>query len=84
MEIGRNDCELLVDMAVKAGKIAKTHYDLNDSQIWNKSNNSPVTDADIAVNSYLLTELMNARPGYGWLINFALIAKKAISRTDMS
>ncbi len=66
-EIDRNDCELLVDMVIKAGKIAKTHYDLNDSQIWNKSNNSPVTDADIAVNSYLLTELMNARPGYGWL-----------------
>ncbi len=54
-------------MAKDAGKIAKAHYDLNASAIWNKSNNSPVTDADIAVNSFLLTALMAARPDYGWL-----------------
>ncbi len=66
-EIDRNDRELLVDAVRQAGALAKTHYDLNESEIWNKSNNSPVTDADIAVNTYLLTELMKARPGYGWL-----------------
>ena len=66
-EIDRNDRELLVDIVRQAGALAKTHYDLNESEIWNKSNNSPVTDADIAVNTFLLTELMKARPGYGWL-----------------
>lgn len=66
-EINRNDRELLVDTVRLAGELAKTHYDLNEAQIWNKSNNSPVTDADIAVNTFLLTELMKARPGYGWL-----------------
>lgn len=66
-EIDRNDRELLVDAVRQAGELAKTHYDLNESEIWNKSNNSPVTDADIAVNTFLLTELMKARPGYGWL-----------------
>jgi len=66
-EIDRNDRELLVDAVRQAGELAKTHYDLNESEIWNKSNNSPVTDADIAVNTFLLTELMKARPNYGWL-----------------
>lgn len=66
-EINRNDRELLIDVVRQAGELAKTHYDLNESQIWNKTNNSPVTDADIAVNSFLLTELMKARPDYGWL-----------------
>jgi len=63
----RMDRDLLKEVVRKAGALAKTHYDLNSAEIRVKSNNSPVTDADIAVNTFLLTELMRARPDYGWL-----------------
>lgn len=58
---------LLIAAAKHAGEIARTHYELNASEVWNKTNNSPVTDADLAVNDYLLKTLMKARPNYGWL-----------------
>lgn len=61
------DLELIRSAVLAAGKIAKSAYDANDSKVWDKSNNSPVTDADIAVNDYLLKTLCEARPGYGWL-----------------
>ena len=61
------DLALIKAAVLAAGKIAKDAYDANDSKVWDKSNNSPVTDADIAVNDYLLKTLCEARPGYGWL-----------------
>ena len=65
--LNRQDRDLLAGIVAKAGELAKTHYDLNSAEIRVKSNNSPVTDADIAVNTFLQTELMKARPDYGWL-----------------
>lgn len=50
-----------------AGEIARKAYEANDSKIWDKSQNHPVTDADIAVNDYLLSTLRTLRPDYGWL-----------------
>ena len=50
-----------------AGKIAKDAFDANDSEVWDKDKGHLVTDADIAVNDYLLKTLCEARPGYGWL-----------------
>ena len=61
------DLALIRAAVFEAGKIAKDAYDADDSKVWDKSNNSPVTDADIAVNDYLLKTLCAARPGYGWL-----------------
>ncbi|WP_026940733.1 inositol monophosphatase family protein [Hellea balneolensis] len=61
------DLALIKKAVYSAGKIARDAYEANDSQVWDKSNNSPVTDADIAVNNYLLKTLCEARPGYGWL-----------------
>lgn len=61
------DLALIKAAVLAAGKIAKDAYNANDSEVWDKSNNSPVTDADIAVNDYLLKTLCEARPGYGWL-----------------
>ena len=59
---------LLISKAVReAGAIAKQAYEDNDSKVWDKANNSPVTDADIAVNDYLAEILRAARPDYGWL-----------------
>ena len=61
------DLTLIREAVLAAGKIAKNAYDANDAKVWDKSNNSPVTDADIAVNDYLLKTLCEARPDYGWL-----------------
>lgn len=61
------DLALIKAAVLAAGKIAKDAYDANDSKVWDKSNNSPVTEADIAVNDYLLKTLCAARPDYGWL-----------------
>ena len=47
------DLTLIREAVLAAGKIAKDAYDANDAKVWDKSNNSPVTDADIAVNDYL-------------------------------
>lgn len=59
---------LLISKAVQeAGAIAKQAFDDNDSKVWDKANDSPVTDADIAVNDYLAKVLQKARPDYGWL-----------------
>lgn len=58
----------LIEQAVRAaGKISLDAYHRNDARVWDKSENHPVTDADIAVNDYLQAELMQARPDYGWL-----------------
>ena len=61
------DLALIAQAVREAGAIAKSAFDENDSKVWDKSNNSPVTDADIAVNDYLAKVLRKARPGYGWL-----------------
>lgn len=58
---------LLERIVRAAGEIAKKAFHANDSKIWDKEKNHPVTDADIAVNDFLYAELMAARPGYGWL-----------------
>ena len=61
------DLELISKAVRDAGAIAKQAFDDNDSKVWDKSNDSPVTDADIAVNDYLADVLRTARPDYGWL-----------------
>ncbi|MDB2438154.1 DUF4170 domain-containing protein [Hellea sp.] len=61
------DLALIKEAVLAAGKIAKDAFLADDAEIWDKSNNTPVTDADIAVNDYLEKVLMAARPGYGWL-----------------
>jgi len=67
------DLALIKEAVLAAGQIAKDAFNANDSKVWDKSNNSPVTDADIAVNDYLLETLCAARPGYGH-VNFAALA----------
>ena len=62
-----DDLALIEHAVRKAGQICLDAYHRNDARVWNKSENHPVTDVDIAVNDYLQAELMSARPGYGWL-----------------
>ncbi len=61
------DLKLIAKAAKEAGAIAKKAFDENDSKVWDKENDSPVTDADIAVNDFLAQTLLKARPDYGWL-----------------
>ncbi|WP_427452619.1 inositol monophosphatase family protein [Litorimonas sp. WD9-15] len=61
------DLALIRDAVREAGAIAKAAFIANDAKVWDKEKGHPVTDADIAVNDYLLETLRAARPGYGWL-----------------
>ena len=65
--IPEEDLNLIRDVVREAGAIAKAAFDANNSKRWNKADSSPVTEADIAVNDFLLETLRAARPDYGWL-----------------
>lgn len=61
------DFLLLKDVVRQAGAVAMRFF-LTDHKQWSKAHdNTPVTEADIAVNDLLRTRLMGARPDYGWL-----------------
>ncbi|AWB49995.1 3'(2'),5'-bisphosphate nucleotidase CysQ [Gemmobacter aquarius] len=61
-----DDLALLIDAARVAGKIALRYWKRNPKQ-WEKGDEGPVTEADIAVNDALQSQLRAARPAYGWL-----------------
>lgn len=61
------DLPLLIDAARMAGRIA-TSFSGASAQCWDKPGGAgPVTEADLAVNAFLLSTLRQARPEYGWL-----------------
>ena len=60
------DLELLEGFAREAGKIAGKWFGKNPD-VWLKDGSSPVSEADLAVDSFLRNELLKARPDYGWL-----------------
>ncbi len=62
-----SDLALLIDAARTAGAIARDYFNKGNTKQWDKSENHPVTEADIVVNEYLEETLQTARPGYGWL-----------------
>ena len=61
-----DDLELLRHHAEEAGGIAMRWFGDNP-QVWMKEGESPVSEADFAVDEYLRRELLAARPDYGWL-----------------
>jgi myo-inositol-1(or 4)-monophosphatase len=61
-----DDLALLRDAAEHAGRIALRFWK-RSPEIWTKGDDSPVTEADLAVNRMLHADLTGARPGYGWL-----------------
>lgn len=61
-----DDLALLTEAARAAGVIALRHFKGN-FETWEKSDKSPVTEADFAVDRMLQAELCAARPDYGWL-----------------
>ncbi len=61
-----DDLELLRTSAVAAGIIASSFF-RREVKSWSKENASPVSEADILVDRYLASALLQARPTYGWL-----------------
>ncbi len=61
-----SDLELLEEVVVAAGDIAMKYFK-SDNQVWMKPGDSPVSQADFAVNEYLEKHLLAARPNYGWI-----------------
>lgn len=57
---------LICDAAREAGEIALRYFG-KSPKVWTKTGNSPVTEADLAIDSMLHKELRRALPGFGWL-----------------
>ncbi|TMV59677.1 3'(2'),5'-bisphosphate nucleotidase CysQ [Thioclava sp. BHET1] len=63
-----SDLDLLCDAARAAGEIAMGFWKTGRAQAWEKPGDAgPVTEADLAVDRMLKSELIAARPDYGWL-----------------
>jgi myo-inositol-1(or 4)-monophosphatase len=60
------DLDLIKGAAIEAGRLA-LQARADGLKIWSKPGGSPVTDADIAVDTLLKLRLLTARPNYGWL-----------------
>ena len=61
------DLDLLIAAAKESGRIA-TGFHGSSYEKWDKEDGAgPVTAADLAGNRMLETELLDARPDYGWL-----------------
>lgn len=60
------ELDLIRDAASEAGEIALRYFRA-DPEVWMKTGQSPVSEADLAVDHFLKSCLGDARPGYGWL-----------------
>jgi len=61
------DLENLKTAAVQAGKIALGYFDKH-YKTWDKEAGAgPVTEADLEIDDFLKTFLLNCEPRYGWL-----------------
>ncbi|PTX57745.1 myo-inositol-1(or 4)-monophosphatase [Litoreibacter ponti] len=61
------DLDLLIDAARESGDIARRFFK-SDPEVWDKDDGAgPVTEADLAIDKMLRSELLSARATYGWL-----------------
>lgn len=60
------DLDLIRSAALEAAELTLRFF-RNDPRAWTKAGNSPVSEADMAVDALLRTNLLTARPDYGWL-----------------
>jgi myo-inositol-1(or 4)-monophosphatase len=60
------ELSLLREAAAEAGSIALSFFG-REPGVWMKTGDSPVSEADIAVDEFLRNTLLAARPDYGWL-----------------
>ncbi|HID68786.1 MAG TPA: hypothetical protein EYP31_11160 [Roseibacterium sp.] len=66
MQAPRDDLKLLVGAALRAGEIARQFFGKNP-KVFDKGEDGPVTEADLAIDMMLHEVLRSARPDYGWL-----------------
>ena len=62
----KSDHALLLEAMSEAGELAKSLFE-RGVETWEKPDKTPVTEADIAVDTLLHETLSRARPDYGWL-----------------
>lgn len=60
------DLTLIAEAAREAAGVALRFWK-QDPQVWDKGDQGPVSEADLAVNALLTARLRAARPDYGWL-----------------
>ncbi|ESR24952.1 3'(2'),5'-bisphosphate nucleotidase CysQ [Lutibaculum baratangense] len=60
------DLDLLTEAVAVAADVARGFFGAGPRS-WTKGDDSPVTEADIAVDRLLFESLRSARPAYGWL-----------------
>ena len=75
----KSDLNLAINASVKAGEIIMKYY-RNDYEIKEKGYHNPVTTADNEADSFLKSELTNARPNYGWLSEETVDSKKRLNK----
>lgn len=74
-----NDAQLLEKAVREAGARALELYNASPKK-WKKSDGTPVTEADIAVDNMLKETLTSARPDYGWLSEETADSKERLER----
>jgi myo-inositol-1(or 4)-monophosphatase len=57
---------LIRSAAEEAGRIAMRYFG-QAPEVWLKEGQSPVSEADMAVDAFLKDALLSARPDYGWI-----------------
>jgi myo-inositol-1(or 4)-monophosphatase len=60
------DLDLVAGAAHEAAALAMRYF-RREPEVWMKAGDSPVTEADIALDRFLRDALTSARPDYGWL-----------------
>lgn len=65
-DINSEDLQLILQTSVEAAELALKYFK-NDPQVWMKPGNSPVSEADLAVDKLIKERLLSARPHYGWI-----------------
>lgn len=62
----KKEHEFVAEAVREAGDIARRYYN-GKVESWEKKPGDPVSEADLAIDSFLKERLMTAQPDYGWL-----------------
>lgn len=62
----KEDLDLIRRVCAEASQLAMRYFGHNP-EVWIKPGDSPVSEADFAVDSLLKKQLLEARPDYGWI-----------------